>query len=326
MGVMKPLHRFGALALIVLLAALPARAQLFEYFGNGAIVGTDGPAPEFLSPDGAVVEFSYVFDASAGPIATTSVSATYAGVSGLVAFSESDVRSLDNVILTITRDTANGDYAYFFSGFTAEGWEVVHFAFSMSPDFVPDLSLPTSSPPFPEDDPGTAGYVDVRGPDDEWTAYSDADFWFNVAVLVPENRATGGTASANKEKLPNEGAANAFDGSKYTKWFTGTASSQGWLQYHFAGTEAWAVIRYDLTSGNDVANRDPRDWEFQGSHDGVNWTTLDTQSGVLFSARRQTKQYSITNSTAYEYYRLNITATRGSGGGIQLSELALMAY
>jgi hypothetical protein len=122
-----------------------------------------------------------------------------------------------------------------------------------------------------------------------------------------------------------ESAAQAFDGLKITKWFASHVST-AWLQYQFGSGEAWAVIRYDITSAIDVANRDPRDWQLQGSHDGVTWTTLDSRTGELFSARRQTKQYTFANSTAYEYYRLNITATRGAGGGIQLAELGLFAF
>lgn len=310
---------------LALVCAAPVRAQLLEYTGSGAIVGTTGPAPEILSPEGAVVDYTFVFDSAVGPTSTTAYSATYAGVDGLVGFGPSDVRTLSSVTLTITNDPNTGSYDYIFVGFTADGWKVVHSATSTSPDFVPSLSLPTSSPPWPPDDAFAAGYVDVHGPDNAWAAYSDAEPWFNVNVLALANRATGGTASASKQKLPNEGATRAFDGSASTKWFASSVST-GWLQYQFGASEAWIVVRYDITSASDVPNRDPRDWQFQGSHDGLAWTTLDSRTGELFSSRKQTRHYSLTNTTAYEFYRLNISAPRAAGGGIQLSELALMAY
>jgi len=82
------------------------------------------------------------------------------------------------------------------------------------------------------------------------------------------------------------------------------------------------VVRYDLTSANDVPGRDPKNWQFQGSQDGNAWTTLDTRAGETFPSRYQTKQYSISNSTAYAYYRLNITGNNGDASGLQLAEMA----
>jgi hypothetical protein len=49
---------------------------------------------------------------------------------------------------------------------------------------------------------------------------------------------------------------------------------------------------------------------------------LDTRTNETFASRFLTKQYSITNTTAFAYYRLNITANNGDASGIQLSEMA----
>jgi len=51
----------------------------------------------------------------------------------------------------------------------------------------------------------------------------------------------------------------------------------GLLQYNFGTGASWAIARYDLVSANDVPERDPKDWQFQGSSDGVTWATLDTR-------------------------------------------------
>ena len=143
------------------------------------------------------------------------------------------------------------------------------------------------------------------------------------AALV--NRATGGVASASMEKV-SEPASNAFDGSTATKWFNENDGPTGWLQYDFGFDNAWTVVRYDLSSANDVPGRDPRDWQLLGSNDGANWTVLDTQTDETFVSRYLTKQYLIVNSAAYRYYRLNITANNGDGVSLQLSELALMTH
>jgi hypothetical protein len=132
---------------------------------------------------------------------------------------------------------------------------------------------------------------------------------------------TATIASASADNPPNETAAMAFDGSTGTKWFNAGGGNTGWLQFYFGGPLK-TVVRYDLSSANDVPGRDPKNWQFQGSPNGTSWTTLDTRTNETFASRFQTKQYSITNFTPYAYYRLNITANNGDASGIQLSEMA----
>jgi len=108
---------------------------------------------------------------------------------------------------------------------------------------------------------------------------------------------------------------NAADGDTNTKWLAFT--STGWIAYRLA--EPAAVVHYAITSANDAPDRDPRDWELQGSQDGQNWTTLDRRTGETFESRFQRKEYRIENGTAYAYYRLNITANSGASI-IQLAE------
>lgn len=126
-------------------------------------------------------------------------------------------------------------------------------------------------------------------------------------------------ALASADNPPNETAAMAFDGLTSTKWFNANSGNTGWLRYYFGAPKT--VIGYSLGSANDVPGRDPKNWQFQGSHDGNTWTTLDTQSGQTFSNRFQIIQYPINNTAAYEFYRLNITANNGDSSGVQLSEL-----
>ena len=80
---------------------------------------------------------------------------------------------------------------------------------------------------------------------------------------------------------------------------------------------------YALTSANDFAGRDPKNWKLQGSNDGQGWTDLDTRTNEVFPQRFQTRQFSFTNTTAYQYYRLDISANSGEPI-IQLAELFLI--
>jgi hypothetical protein len=144
----------------------------------------------------------------------------------------------------------------------------------------------------------------------------------NLAEFQLWSEDTPGTASASAANAPLEGAAKAFDGDSETKWFNGSAGGAGWLQYEFGGGQAPIVSQYSLTSGNDVPERDPQNWEFQASNDGQDWTTLDTEMNQTFASRLQTTSYRFLNYRPYRFYRLNIL-TNGGDAGLQLSELTI---
>ncbi len=136
------------------------------------------------------------------------------------------------------------------------------------------------------------------------------------------NHATGGEATASAENGEAQGAAKACDGVVATKWFNHVAPT-GWLQYEFAQGEAWAITHYSLISAEDVPERDPKDWQLQGSEDGATWVTLDEQHDQTFTARNETRTFELINQTAYPYYRLNVTANHGAPG-LQLSGMRLL--
>lgn len=131
------------------------------------------------------------------------------------------------------------------------------------------------------------------------------------------NVASGGTANDSANNPGN--ASHAFDRNSATEWFYSGVT--GWLQYDLGHAET--VQRYTVISSYDKVPRDPKDWQFQGSSDGVNWTTLDTQSNQAFANRLQLNNYTLANPAAYRYYRLNITANNGDPGFTDLAELGL---
>src|SRR4051794_8102209 len=123
---------------------------------------------------------------------------------------------------------------------------------------------------------------------------------------------------ARGENPPNEVKENLVDGSSDSKWLDFSPTS--WVELELA--QPVKVVRYALTSANDAPDRDPKDWTLQGSTDGQNWATIDTQTGQNFSARFQTKEYAVTSAASYAHYRLEIPANHG-GNIIQLAEWQL---
>jgi hypothetical protein len=170
---------------------------------------------------------------------------------------------------------------------------------------------------------GTTYYYVVRAKNSAGTSGNSAQFSATLLPAAMVNIAFGGTSTASfNQSSTTEGSDKAFDSNPGTKWF-GYNAPTGWLQYDFGANNAQVIKRYTINSA-DVPARDPKDWQFQGSQDGSTWTTLDTRSGQLFSVVQAQNTYSIGNTTAYRYYRLNVTANNGNGG-MAIAELGLWA-
>lgn len=105
-----------------------------------------------------------------------------------------------------------------------------------------------------------------------------------------------------------EGNAKLTDNNIYSKYLTFNPTT--WVRYQSPVSSV--VTAYAVTAANDAAGRDPKSWTFEGSNDGTNWTVLHTVTNQVFLNRWQRLKFSFTNSTAYTYFRLNITANNGA--------------
>ncbi|OGV58233.1 MAG: hypothetical protein A2X45_13080 [Lentisphaerae bacterium GWF2_50_93] len=135
------------------------------------------------------------------------------------------------------------------------------------------------------------------------------------------NVAFGGTATAT---VAREGANSAFDSNSNTMWFAGRCRGVGAIQYDFGSGRAPVLKGYTVTSPHFKPERDPKDWEFQGSNDGTNWTTLDTQSGQTFPFRFYEMEYTLAKPAAYRYFRLNVTANNGDND-LHIADIKLLS-
>lgn len=114
-----------------------------------------------------------------------------------------------------------------------------------------------------------------------------------------------GTASRNNREV----IGNLSDSSSGTKYLV----DGGTADIIYTLSKAKALGGYSLTSANDEPTRDPKNWTLYGSNDNSKWTALDTRSGITFSARFETKVFTTSNTAAYKYYKLSITANNGAG-------------
>ncbi|MGN7411888.1 discoidin domain-containing protein [Paenibacillus sp. SAF-068] len=150
---------------------------------------------------------------------------------------------------------------------------------------------------------------------------------WNPFVLTPKmtsNIAPYGEASASSEVSATKQAYQAFDQLYSGNKFWQASQETGWIQYRFP--EGKRVSKYSLTGidiGQFSLQINPKDWTFEGSNDGSNWTLLDTRVGESFTTL-QKKKYTFSNTQKFTHYRLNITKNNGLNNYVAITELELM--
>ncbi len=127
----------------------------------------------------------------------------------------------------------------------------------------------------------------------------------------------------------NEEPDKALDNSTSTKWLAFSPSGT-YFKVDFLDGLPRIVDRYTLTSANDAPERDPYSWTLSGSHDGTNYTVVDTQNAEDFAGRFETHLYEFANVTAYAHYRFDFQTEFGVTGtnqpvAIQLAEIELLS-
>ena len=133
----------------------------------------------------------------------------------------------------------------------------------------------------------------------------------NVTDHVTDVRASAENTDGGEVK------ENLVDGESGTKWLT--FDPTGWVEFDL--DKPIKLVTYALTSANDFAERDPRDWTLQGSTDGKDWKTVDTRSGQSFAERFQTRSYDLAEPAEYQHFRLEITRNNGADDILQLADV-----
>lgn len=152
----------------------------------------------------------------------------------------------------------------------------------------------------------------------------------NLIPVMTGPTTPSGAASASGEDA-NYKAWGAFDGTKPVSggiphnsvWDLASPIFPVWLRYDFPA--AHAVRHYEVTGSGTSSGflSAPKDWIFQGSNNGTDWTDLDTVSGIQFF-NGETKKFLVDSPGSYLSYRLYITAGK-SATNVGVVELAMFA-
>jgi len=106
-------------------------------------------------------------------------------------------------------------------------------------------------------------------------------------------------------------------------WISSGAPPQ-WLRYQIATGDKLILNSYTVQVNTQPdPNRAPKDWTMEGSNDGSSWATLDTVTSQTAWGSGEARNFVCdVTTTAYSYFRLNISANNGDGL-VQTAELFL---
>jgi len=118
------------------------------------------------------------------------------------------------------------------------------------------------------------------------------------------------TSSAANGDEPNW---HAFDRNAATYWGASGVGGVATLTYQFDTSKT--IASYSIQNRSGGTDGHPENWKIQGSNNGSSFDDLHTVTGQDFGTSA-INYYTFNNTTAYTYYRLNITESQADAGPI----------
>jgi len=136
------------------------------------------------------------------------------------------------------------------------------------------------------------------------------------------------TYTAGSQPLSQEQAHEAFDNNNGSKWF-GLRSQGAWAVVQFVTDGTYsstrAVQKIQFVTANDASGRDPTGFKIWGSINGTDWVLVSQQAISLPAGRlAESTVYSLSNVTAFSYYKVEFTGVQDGGDAFQVAEIRLI--
>lgn len=115
----------------------------------------------------------------------------------------------------------------------------------------------------------------------------------------------------------------AFDQLTGSAWYTLNYSTTGWLKVDLAYNPK-IVNGFAICASDYALTSAPKNFTLEGSNNDTDWTVLGTYSNQTSWRYYEWRYYTVeSNTMAYRYYRLNVTANNGHGNFLTIDEFAL---
>ena len=135
----------------------------------------------------------------------------------------------------------------------------------------------------------------------------------------------GATVNWGGDDTYHEGPYSAIDGNAETKYFNFDGGNGTGFTVDLVDITAVAV-ELRITTANDSPERDPASYEVYGSNDNVTYDMLGSGDIADNDTRFDETAYVLTNTTSYQYYRINFPTLRGGAEQVlfQVAEAQLI--
>jgi len=143
-------------------------------------------------------------------------------------------------------------------------------------------------------------------------------------LTFSSNFGGGGALNQPWQSFNGIGSLATLTASSQYGWILNT-SSQGWIAYQFDAPIIINKYAFYGESGSGAAfNSLPKDFSLQASDDGSSWVTLGSETNATVTAS-DFNYFTVVNSTAYLYYKLNITDNQGATTYLGTTEIKFIA-
>ncbi|TVX97977.1 discoidin domain-containing protein [Cohnella terricola] len=144
----------------------------------------------------------------------------------------------------------------------------------------------------------------------------------NLIPKMTSNTAPSGIVSASSITNTNY-AWYAFDRTLTGNGWVSSGSSNQWISFNFLSPKI--INKYTLVETYS-ASAAPKDWTFEGSNDGANWSVLDTRTNIIDWSLGAKREFVFPNNISYSQYRIFAKTNNGnisyvSIGGIEMMSL-----
>lgn len=186
-----------------------------------------------------------------------------------------------------------------------------------------NVLLPSTSTRYPErfyqSSAPTGAFTFVQG---QQTNVPVAQTLVNNIPTMTSNTVPQGVAYGSTIVSTTFDYYKAFDGNTDSYWQA--SATTGDIAYDFGSGVTPTIAYYSVTGGSSIdLTRAPKTWILQGSNNNSTWTDIDTQTNVPTFTTAEQRYYNTTNTTAYRYYRLHITANQGNSSNLDVVEFGL---
>lgn len=160
--------------------------------------------------------------------------------------------------------------------------------------------------------------------EDKYYSFETTDPTKNLIPVMTSNNAPSGVASASGYYTATDFQPwQSFSGTSTLYWVGRQGEVTGWLRYDF--NEPRVINVYSMTASGFSNGAQPKDWTFEGSDDGLNWTVLDkrvNQTNWVFYTEVRTFEFK--NAKAYKSYRINVSSNNGNTVYLAIAQVKMM--